>query len=119
MTSIEFEAFVLSMFYPYVILVLINYGWFLPRAYRDLKNQRPTEATRKALWAFGLGALLTVLFGLSMITPWRGAFGLIWFFANAFAFILTLHVWQRHQILNNPRNPLHKLLSSMVMKGKD
>jgi hypothetical protein len=119
MTNRELHDIYLLFFYPYLLLLLVNYAWFLPRAYRDLKNKRPTHATKKVYWACGIGAFLTVVFGLSMATPWRGTFGFIWFFLNFSSIILVGHLWQRHQILSNPSHPLHELYSSMIMKGKD
>ncbi|MDX9668636.1 hypothetical protein QMK50_27195 [Pseudomonas sp. P5_152] len=119
MTNADYNLYTTITFYGYLSLLLVNYLWFLPKAYREYKNKRPTHATRKVNWACGLGGLLTILCIFGMSTPWRVGIYFVLLMTNLATYIGVGHLWMRHQILSNPSHPLHELYSSMIMKGKD
>jgi hypothetical protein len=116
MTNAEFGMLSETVFYVYLTLLLVNYAWFLPKAYREFKSKRPTHATRNVKWACGLGVLLSILLCVGMATPWRAGIYFLLFILNGFSYVIAGHLWMRHQILSNPDHPLHGLYSSMIMK---
>lgn len=119
MTHTQYDLYTNTVFYSYLGLLLVNYLWFLPRAYREYKNKRPTHATRKVNWACGLGALLTIVCFYGISTECRAYIYFAMIMLNGWAYIIVGNIWMRHQILSNPNHPLHELYSSMIMKGKD
>jgi hypothetical protein len=119
MTKAEFLVMSEAVFYIYLALSLVNYLWFLPKAYREYTNKRLKRATAHIYWASAVGIMLTLLCCVGMVTQWRIITGLSLLILNGGTYIVLANFWTHHQILNDPGHPLHQPYSNSIMSGRE